>query len=174
MRVRLNVAVLTLVSGIMRAQDAAFAGTAVDALTGEALSGVHITLSQARGLGGYSSAWGAISDKEGHFSIDPMPAGDYYMRVERSGYVWFGPRENREPEWISLRRRIEDFALTLVREAVVRGHVVDEAGYPVESVPVGVIPASPEAFWARTFMGEAAVTNERGEFRIAGRPENIR
>jgi hypothetical protein len=159
--------IVLLACGGLAGQVTAFEGTATDAITGEKLSGVHLTLSKTGGRGGFVAAWGAISDKTGHFSIDSIPAGDYYMRAEKAGYVWFGPRDNREPGWISVRGKIGDFALTMTRESVIRGRVVDEAGFPMEGVRVTRQPASSDAFLV---SGAEEFTNERGEFRIAGAP----
>jgi hypothetical protein len=69
-----------------------------------------------------------------------------------------------------VRGKISDFALTMTREAVIRGRVVDEAGIGMEGVGVIAIPASPETFIAPQFADETTATDEHGEFRIAGAP----
>src|ERR1017187_9581135 len=60
--------VLLLVSGYLRAQQGSLEGTAIHAVTREPLSRVHVRL-VGGSFAGISGAYGAMSDRTGHFSI---------------------------------------------------------------------------------------------------------
>jgi protocatechuate 3,4-dioxygenase beta subunit len=152
------------------AQDAAFEGTAVNSVTGKPVSGVHVRLYSTTAYG-IERAWASMSDKRGHFSINPIPAGRYGMTVSQAGFDWVGPNGSNPNDnvWLQTGQKINDFKLIMAPEAVIRGRVLDDAGVPVEGVKMALQPASRDAFLV-SYADADNFTNERGEFRIAAAP----
>ena len=73
--------------GLLYAQPSSIEGLAMDAVSKAPLAGVHVRLltgSQANLTGSY----GAISDREGRFSIAAIRPGTYILFPERSGYLY--------------------------------------------------------------------------------------
>jgi len=152
----------------MAAQDAAFEGMAVNSVTGEPVSGVHVRLYSTTAYG-IERAWASMSDKRGHFSINPIPAGRYGMTASQAGFDWVGPNGNpNNSVLLQTGQKTSDFKLIMAPEAVARGRVPDDAGDPVEGVRMALQPASREAFLVS--YADDNFTNKRGEFRIAGAP----
>ena len=70
------------------AQPASIDGKVINHATGQPLSGVHVRLMTGDfGNRGIDQAYGAISDKAGHFSVTGMKPGLYLVILERAGFV---------------------------------------------------------------------------------------
>ena len=78
--------VLFLVSACLRAQQGSLEGTAIHAVTREPLSRVHVRLVTA-GFAGITGAYGAMSDRTGHFSIATIRPGTYILEPELAGFL---------------------------------------------------------------------------------------
>jgi protocatechuate 3,4-dioxygenase beta subunit len=144
--------VLAVVAACINAQQqiqpASVEGVVSNALTGEPLRYVHVSLRAAE------AKYGAITTAEGHFSIASITPGAYALTAERNGYL--------PPQTVPLSLKPDDhkrdLALKMMPAAVISGRVVDENGDPLEGVTV------------RTIRGEPAGadrTNDNGEFRVA-------
>ncbi|HVV46985.1 MAG TPA: carboxypeptidase-like regulatory domain-containing protein, partial [Bryobacteraceae bacterium] len=144
----------------LSAQPAALEGTAVNALTGTPLAGVHVSLvSVAFGasLPEPDDAYGAISDAAGHYSIHNIRPGAYYLNPSHAGFV------SAAAPSITLNsgQQTPGYKIPMMPEAVIRGRVVDEAGDPVPNVSVRAVGS------ASSMRTE---TDDRGEYRIHGAP----
>src|SRR5450755_1924932 len=80
-----------LVAACLRAQQGSVAGTAIHAVTREPLSNVHVRLIAAT-FGGITGAYGAMSDRAGHFSIATIRPGTYILLPERAGFLHVPPK----------------------------------------------------------------------------------
>jgi hypothetical protein len=77
---------LLLISACLRAQQGSLEGTAIHAVTREPLSNVHVRLIAAT-FAGITGAYGAMSDRTGHFSIATIRPGTYILMPERAGFL---------------------------------------------------------------------------------------
>jgi hypothetical protein len=90
--------VLLVLTSCAFAQTASFEGVATHAITHEPLSGVHIQLIGVRNLAeGDLATYGAVSDRAGHFSLAPLPAGSYILTPEYRGFLYTQPKEGAVP-----------------------------------------------------------------------------
>jgi len=159
-------------SACLFAQQASVEGTAVNSVTHEPLGDVHIRLLGLNSTG-ISAAYGAISDRDGHFSISTIRPGAYIPVPERSGFLYVQPKaaESRLPN-LTLKpgEHRTDWVVEMVPRAVLSGRVLDENGDPVQGVWVQAMPVSPDTAPATMTPFPNLETDDRGEFRIAGAP----
>jgi hypothetical protein len=71
----------------LAAQTAGFGGAAINSVTGQPLSGVHLKLFILNAGGSIPDAYGAMSGPDGRFSVASIPPGTYAMLAERTGFV---------------------------------------------------------------------------------------
>jgi hypothetical protein len=157
----------------MYAQQGSIEGVAVNGAGGQPLAGVHVRLMSGR-FEGIKEVYGAISDKNGHFSIAAMQPGSYILAPECPGFVYMPPRTVSLPvPAIQIRagQKVEGYKLEMTPRAVLAGRVVDDFGDPVAHVPVVAMPVSPETATINLlFGGQYSQTDDRGEFRIVTGP----
>ena len=117
---------------------------------------------------------GAITDDDGRFTLQDVPAGRFMLMAERGGFITsvYGARRPGRPGTeiaIADGQQIADLRVRLWRGAVMSGVLRDESGEPRANVPVAAIPARDVTPVAPTLSnGNQAVTNDLGEFRIFG------
>ena len=114
-------------------ETATVAGNVLRLDTGEALKKARVSL-HASGINGVSLY--CLTDEQGHFLIEDIPAGSYYLMVSRNGYVdaEYGQKTvNGRGAILTLTagQRMTDLVFKLARSAVISGHVFDEDGEPV-------------------------------------------
>ncbi len=129
----------------------------------------------------------ASTGEDGQFVIGPLPQGNYRFSLSAAGYVPLAARRF----WVGKTTGLALFELT--RGIVITGRVLDAAGRPLSGVRVdawgmdasgnwiapvalsapGLIPAGQLGVTSRNFelgrtAGGSAVTDEKGEYRLAG------
>jgi hypothetical protein len=152
-------------------QQASVRGIALDSVTHQRLAGVHIKLRPPTERSEEpASIWGAISKKDGSFSIASVPAGSYDLFAQRNGYVQLvsvpvrgGAEAVRGPSTLVLKagENAADLRIEMTAEAIITGHVFDENGDPLQHFEV-------EAESVRGVGGilTASLSDERGQFRL--------
>src|ERR1017187_1985475 len=159
-----GVILLLLVSACLRAQQGSLEGTAIHAVTREPLSRVHVRLI-ASGFAGMTGAYGAMSDRTGHFSIATIRPGTYILEPELAGFLYVQAKGGIPNLKIKPGEHVTGYQLEMTPRAVISGRAVDEVGDPVQSVPV--TPGSaPIALMRIPNQG----TDDRGEFRLVVAP----
>src|SRR5450759_218428 len=135
---------LLLASACLRAQQGSLEGTAVHAVTREPLSNVHVRLIAAS-FAGITGAYGAMSDRTGHFSIATIRPGTYILLPERAGFLHVQPKGGTAIPNITIKpgEHVTDYQLEMAPRAVISGRVVDEAGDPVQGLRVQSVPVTP-------------------------------
>ncbi|MCU1236642.1 MAG: hypothetical protein JWP63_4609, partial [Candidatus Solibacter sp.] len=166
-------AVLLLVAGVglLAQQQGSIEGTAINALTREPLSNVHVRLIAAS-FGGINGAYGAMSDRAGHFSIATIRPGTYVLIPERSGFLHVQAKADASVPTVAIKagEHLTAYELEMTPRAVLSGRVVDDAGDPVQGIRVQAIPVSAESAPIVIANIPNPSTNDRGEFRILGAP----
>ena len=118
----------------------------------------------------------AITDDDGRFSIERLPAGRFTITVSRASFITstYGakrPGKPGTPVIVAAGQRVTDLVVKLWRGAVIAGVVRTEDGQPAEGLPVRVIAAHPSAEPSIVTLDNNGVkTNDAGEFRIFGLP----
>ena len=162
--------VLVLFAGSAAAQQASLEGVAVNALTGEPLSGVHVKLVTGV-MGGVTGSYGAMSDRTGHFAIATVRPGVYILFCERSGYLQVQAKEAGIPN-LTLKpgQQIKEYKVAMTPRAILAGKVLDENGDPVQGVRLETTPVPPTVDSFTFLPLPDPVTDDRGEFRVAIAP----
>lgn len=157
---------LFLLCAFAFAQEPGITGIVVDATTRQPLAGVHITIRRmaAQGLPS-DDLYGAMSGKDGRFSVVPMKADVYTVTPQRNGYVYLPAV--RGGVTVKSGEPPKDVAVEMSPQAVISGRVLDEYGDPVQSIQVQAIPLVPGT---RQSMWASELTDERGQFRMTGTP----
>jgi hypothetical protein len=171
-------ALLLLYSATLGAQPASFAGIALNSATGQPLGGVHLKLFTMNLTGAAFEAYGALSGRDGRFSIARIPGGTYILLPERAGFVHMLTAPGAIPlPTVTLKsgETVADYKLEMTPRAVISVRVVDQYGDPVPNVEIEANPAVPGAPIAASVTGaNRAFTNVLGEARISGGPGRFR
>jgi protocatechuate 3,4-dioxygenase beta subunit len=138
-------------------------GVVLDSLTGTplrrarvALSGPENPAASVRFRPAPVQCYGTMTDDQGQFSFDGLPAGKYYIAADHNGHL----DEGGPPTVLDLgTERPYHVRLKLAPQAVITGRVVDRDGNPVYKAAVSATSGR----W-----GRATLTDDRGQFRIAG------
>jgi len=163
-------AILFLWSAGLAAQSASLEGVAINAQTGEPLSGVHVRLFSYT-KDGATGSYGALSDRDGRISIALIRPGAYMLIAERSGYLHLQSKDAGLPSvTVKAGQQVKDFKIAMTPRAILSGRVVDENGEPVQDVQLEPVAAEPTAVPSMLMPRSDAATDDHGEFRIVAPP----
>lgn len=151
-----RLAVLVLCGATLFAQQAGIEGVAINPVTGQPLSGVHISLFAQREA--TTVAYGAVSDNNGRFSIGSLEPGAYNVRAERRGFVYNIPGS---PLTLKAGQRLTGFRVEMNPRAVIAGRVLDDYGDPMPYVRISIESST---------ASSSVTADDRGEFRFTGAP----
>ena len=156
-----------LAAACLCAQQGSIEGTAIHAVTREPLSNVHVRLVAAT-FGGITGAYGAMSDRTGHFSIATIRPGTYILLPERAGFLHVQAKGGASIPNITIKpgEALTGYQLEMTPRAVIAGRVVDEAGDPVQGVRVQTVPVTPGSTPVVLMQAPNPGTDDRGEFRL--------
>ena len=161
---------LALFAWAAAAQQASLEGVAVNALSGEPLSGVHVKL--VTGVNsGVTGSYGALSDRTGHFAIATVRPGVYILICERSGYLQVQAKDSGIPN-ITLKpgQQLKEYKVAMTPRAILAGKVLDENGDPVQGVRMETMPVPPTTESFAILPLPDGATDDRGEFRVVIAP----
>jgi hypothetical protein len=116
---------------------------------------------------------GAITDDDGRFRIDRLPAGAFTLTVTRPSFVTsaYGakrPGRTGTPIAVTEGAHVGNLVVKIWRGAVIAGVVRDEHGAPVSGLPVTATPARASTSALLTLSNNGVETNDLGEYRIFG------
>ena len=162
---------LLAISACLRAQQGSLEGTAIHAVTREPLSNVHVRL-VAASFNGITGAYGAMSDRTGHFSIATIRPGTYILLPEHAGYLHVQAKGSTGVPNITIKpgEHVTGYQLEMTPRALISGRVVDEAGGPMQGVRVEAVAATPGNTPVVLMPTPNPATDDRGEFRVAAAP----
>jgi hypothetical protein len=154
------VILVAIIGARLAAQPAGIEGTVVDETTGKPLERVHVIFIAAE-------TYGSISDAGGHFSIAQMPAGQYRLGLDRTGYM-----QVTDDRGVNLRagQQISDLTVRMALASMVTGRVLEQYGDPVADMNVRLQPLPPAKLSPSMTWGEYSQTDDRGEFHIVTAP----
>jgi hypothetical protein len=112
-------------------------------------------------------SYGAMSRRDGHFSIVGMRPGEYGLRARRNGF--FRIEKPNSLIVLSSGERKSGFTVEMTPEAVITGRVVDDYGDPAHAF-VRATPVPPNDLDLFVLQNMHSQTDERGQFRIVGAP----
>lgn len=164
---------LLILAAPLPAQPASVDGVVVNHATGQPIGGVHVQLiTGVFDSGGIDAAYGAVSDKAGHFSITGMKPGFYMVMLERTGFVPTQPTGPLPLATLALKagQNLTGHKLEMNPRAMILGRVVDEYGDPVQGVSVQLRPVPPDPDSVIGLGESGNSTDDRGEFRILTSP----
>jgi protocatechuate 3,4-dioxygenase beta subunit len=104
---------------------------------------------------------GAITDREGKFTLRDVDPGSYVLAVERDGYVV----ARGQPQTVNVQagQTTSDVKVKLLRAGAVSGRILDADGDPISGV--GVVVSTARAKKDAQSGRGYATTNDRGEYR---------
>src|SRR5258708_6021404 len=113
-------------------------GTVVNAMTGEPLKKAHLSL---RPNGQPDAPYGTFTDNAGHFLLDDIDPGRYFLTATRNGFVTQGLSTQGSARQITAldlapAQKMKEVVLKLFPQGVITGHITDEDGEPLASVMV--------------------------------------
>lgn len=150
----------------------AISGVVTDGKTGLPLEGALVHLAGG-GQAPSGPRPGQVTDSRGRFIFTHLPAfADYVVSAARGGYIAGGYKRApgvttaarialRDSEWL------QNVDVQLWKPASITGTVRDELGDPVVGVPVRALGSVHVAGRRQQAAGPAAVTDDRGVYRLA-------
>ena len=165
---------LLAISACLRAQQGSLEGTAIHAMTREPLSNVHVRL-VAASFNGITGAYGAMSDRAGHFSIATIRPGTYILLPERAGYLHVQAKGSTGIPNITIKpgEHVTGYQLEMTPRALISGRVVDEAGDPVQGVRVQTVAVTSGNTPVVMTPAPNPATDDRGEFRLTAAARQV-
>lgn len=122
---------------------------------------------------GSVTSYSTVTDDEGRFTLERVPAGNYAITASRSTFITsaYGaqrPARRGRPVPVASGELVSDLVVRLWRGAVLSGTVRDEQGRGVPGQRVRAIPAATPGASFLSLTNNPAVSDVRGEFRIFG------
>ena len=103
----------------------------------------------------------AITDTNGHYAVDGLPAGRYRVAAGRAGYL---PALSNSIVSLKADEVRHDVNIAMDQPATISGHVFDAEGDPVERIKVVALRST----GGKVMRLGSSETNDRGEYRLSG------
>jgi hypothetical protein len=158
-------------------------GTVVDATTGAVIAGAGVSIRFYGPVTDAVTVSGSfpqprtdaprqvITDAQGRFVLRELPGGRYSLQVTAPGYDFGGYLQTKPGATVHFldleeNARRGDVQIKLWKNGSVSGTVVDEAGEPAVGVVVKALERAMGGGRRRLIVSRAAVTDDRGAYRI--------
>ena len=136
-------------------------GTVTDSVSGQPVNRalVHLTAPASRA---------ALTDSEGRFQFEGLPAGLVSLEADKPGYLGRDLAGNRMRPSISVRLASDSppATLKLTPESIIYGQVSDERGEPLEGFAVNILIRAPRDGQLYPYVPGRFLTDDEGKFRI--------
>jgi len=150
-------------------------GRVVNSATGEGIRRAEVVMRGSagarRGVPAEQTTRAVSTDAEGKFKFDGVEAGNYFLIVQKQGFVaerraGYAGRGIR----VTPGQDVGGLEYMLQPQAVITGRVVDDEGEPVEGTAVIVMQRRFMNGKRRWMQSNGGSTNDLGEFRIFNLP----
>ena len=150
-------------------QELTVQGTVTHAITHEPLAGVQVRLVLIKGLDRNNmEAYGAQTDRAGHFEVGGVKAGRYLLMPTLRGFVHIpakGEAGLGVPSIPIKAGQNQDLKIEMAPHAMITGRVLDGDGEPVQNAFVQL-----ESTAGAVGAAGGASTDDRGMFRVTAAP----
>jgi len=114
-----------------------------------------------------------ISDDDGRFSFEQLPAGRFMLSATKAAYVAgaYGathPGRAGVPLQVAAGATVNDLRITLARGSAIAGALRDPAGEPAAGVQVAAFRVPPPGAVQTLVITALALTDDRGVYRLYG------
>lgn len=139
------------------------AGTVMNSVTGRPIPRVLMTLTGA-------PERAMLTDQEGKFAFDNLPAGNVELRVLKPGFFRYGKKgQDNPPIQLRVGSDTETITITLEPEGTITGTIAGKNEEPLEHASVGVLQwRSIEGRRQLAAAHTPVESDEDGNFHIAG------
>ncbi len=145
----------------------AMIGTVTMAGSGQPVEGVRVTLSGPE----LRSPRSAMTNDDGQFMFDKLPAGTFTVRGTRSGHIagTYGQKQPGKPGTsivLAAGQQLKDVTFEIAKGGVISGSVLDEKNRPSIGTPVRVMRWMIQAGERMLTTAGTGTTDDRGLYRI--------
>lgn len=150
----------------------AIAGLVTDALSGQPIAGVNVSLTGALPLG---SASKVVTDEAGRFSVTALSSGTYAVWATKAGYSPGSPGQLSYSHpgvliVVDPTQRVRDIVIRLWRLPQALGRLEDASGNALKGIDVVARRLATVAGQARLVGNHRAKTDARGDFAFLDLP----
>src|SRR5688572_28060912 len=150
-------------------QNASVTGRVVHALSGQPIRKASVQLARAAERGPRNAPASVLTNAEGVFRLEDVPAGAYRLSASRTGFVRGLYLNDVRAYTLTVGEgAVANIKIALMPAAVVAGTVLDQDGDPVEEATVQVLRSTyrhRKRIWNPV---HSTNTNDLGEYRMAG------
>jgi len=124
-----------------------------------------VTLLHLKGTGSKSQR----ADGRGHFIFQNVEPGIYRLMADRAGFFSDDHKREYQPIFeIAAGEHVKDIPVRLIPSALVSGKIRDEYNDPVQDAEIRVLAVQTQLGQQYLRVAAKAMTDDRGEYRIAG------
>ena len=153
------------VIGAAAQQTATVTGTVTNSVTGAPIVRAHVTLHGGRNFG-------ALTNEQGKYTIDGIPAAGYQYAAERVG---FGNSQRFGPTVANFHPGSTTLDFHLVPMAAISGTILDAAGEPIQAISVTAVGSDNDFSATTDIRGHYRIGSlAPGKYRVQVRPQNAR
>ena len=105
-------------------------GSVINSITGESVGHALVRING-------STQRTVFTDGEGHFQVEGLSAGTFYLNAQKPGYFSQQELRGRGGEsLVTLAANTDSVVLKLIPQSAISGRITDATGQPIEHVPV--------------------------------------
>jgi hypothetical protein len=140
-------------------------GSVINIQNSRTIPRATVTLLHLKGTGSKSQR----ADGSGHFIFKNVEPGIYRLMAERQGFFSDDRKREYQPLFeVAAGDHVKNMPVRLMPAAAVSGEILDEYNDPVQDVEIRLMAAQMRLGQMYLRLAAKAVTNDRGEYRIAG------
>jgi hypothetical protein len=140
-------------------------GTVINIQNSRTIPRATVTLLHLKGTGSKSQR----ADGRGHFLFSNVEPGIYRLMADRAGFFSDDHKREYQPIFeVAAGEHVKDIPVRLIPSALVSGKVRDEYNDPVQDAEIRVLAVQTRLGQQYLRVAGKAMTDDRGEYRIAG------
>jgi hypothetical protein len=140
-------------------------GSVINIQNSRAIPRATVTLLHLKGTGSKSQR----ADGRGHFIFQNVEPGIYRLMADRAGFFSDDRKREYQPIFeIAAGEHVKDIPVRLIPSALVSGKIRDEYNDPVQDAEIRVLAVQTRLGQQYLRVAGKALTDDRGEYRIAG------